>query len=171
MIDGLWVGPSKVEGEGLFTARPIKRNATVIIWGGVVVTMADFKAGKGLAHSNVGLAEDVYLASPPEDGLGLDDCMNHSCDPNLWLNDEITLVARRDIDAGEELTIDYAIELLDQTYVMKTSCNCGAASCRGQITGRDWSLPQVYETYEAHLAPFVQRRLERMRRDREGNAK
>jgi SET domain-containing protein len=33
---------------------------------------------------------------------------NHSCDPNLWHADVVTITARRDIAAGEELTIDYA---------------------------------------------------------------
>ena len=34
---------------------------------------------------------------------------NHSCDPNVWMQDEVTLAARRDIAIGEELTIDYAM--------------------------------------------------------------
>ena len=28
--------------------------------------------------------------------------MNHSCDSNTWMEDEATLVARRDIESGEE---------------------------------------------------------------------
>ncbi len=35
--------------------------------------------------------------------------LNHSCDSNLWMADEATVVARRDIAAGEELTLDYAL--------------------------------------------------------------
>ena len=35
---------------------------------------------------------------------------NHSRDPNLWMGDEVTILARRDIDIGEELTIDYALQ-------------------------------------------------------------
>lgn len=33
---------------------------------------------------------------------------NHSCDPTLWHADAYTLVTRRAVDAGEELTVDYA---------------------------------------------------------------
>ena len=32
---------------------------------------------------------------------------NHSCDPTTWWVDDITLVARRDILPGEEITYDY----------------------------------------------------------------
>jgi hypothetical protein len=34
---------------------------------------------------------------------------DYSCDPNLWMLHECTGCARRDIAAGEELTIDYAL--------------------------------------------------------------
>jgi hypothetical protein len=30
--------------------------------------------------------------------------LNHSCDPNVWMEDEVTLAARRDLGVGEELT-------------------------------------------------------------------
>jgi D-alanine-D-alanine ligase len=34
--------------------------------------------------------------------------INHSCDPNTWLDGGLNTVARRPIQSGEELTIDYA---------------------------------------------------------------
>ncbi|HEV2124909.1 MAG TPA: SET domain-containing protein [Chloroflexota bacterium] len=38
------------------------------------------------------------------------DFINHSCDPNVWLADENTLVARHAITAGEELTSFCALD-------------------------------------------------------------
>lgn len=131
----------------------------MIIWGGTIVTLAEFKAGNGLRHTNVGIEENLFLVAPPEQGMSVDDYINHSCNPNLWLIDEITLVAKHDIQANEELTIDYAIELLDEAYVMKHPCNCGGANCRKTITGKDWQLPRVQELNKEHFSPFLSRRI------------
>src|SRR4051794_18325559 len=47
---------------------------------------------------------DEYFVLPKD----IDAYMNHSCDPNTWWQDDDTLVARRDIQVGEEVTYDYA---------------------------------------------------------------
>lgn len=153
---------SPIDGLGVFTNRPLRAGVIVVVWGGIVLSMDEFKVGKGLQHTNVGLDEGVYLASAPDSGLSIDDYMNHSCNPNLWLNDEITLVARRDIIVNEELTIDYAIELLDESYVMKKQCNCRATNCRKVITGRDWRLKEVQDAYRGHFSPFIERRINKL---------
>jgi SET domain-containing protein len=53
---------------------------------------------------------------------------NHSCDPNTDKN----RVALRDIDAGEELTADYA---QFSTKDWEMTCNCGAKNCKGIVRG------------------------------------
>jgi uncharacterized protein len=70
--------------------------------------------------------------------------MNHSCDANLWMGDEVTVVARRDIATGEELTQDYALYTTSPTWIMKP-CRCGMFNCRQVITGNDWQRPDVQE--------------------------
>src|SRR5207253_8152644 len=40
-------------------------------------------------------------------------CLNHSCNPNVGVRGQITFVAMRDVPAGAELTIDYA--MIDRT--------------------------------------------------------
>lgn len=160
----LEVRNSPIHGKGVFTKEPIRKDTVVIKWGGVVLTQDEFYSGKGLAHTNVGIDEGVFLAEPADKEMTVDDYMNHSCNPNLWLIDEVTLVAKRDIEADEELTIDYAIELSDPSYAMKAPCNCGAAHCRKQVTGLDWQLPIVQETNRGHFSPFLQRRIERFLR-------
>jgi D-alanine-D-alanine ligase len=59
---------------------------------------------------------------------------NHSCNPNTTY-DGLNLVALRDIQAGEELTLDYA-ELLNDT-LPSFVCTCGEPNCRKVITGRN----------------------------------
>jgi D-alanine-D-alanine ligase len=57
---------------------------------------------------------------------------NHSCTPNTGY-DGLTVIALRNIDTGEELTLDYATFLDDSMEPFV--CRCGSAQCRGLITG------------------------------------
>ena len=159
----LEVRDSQIHGEGVFTTQPIDEGDVVIVWGGLVLSHKDFYAGDGLRHTNVGIDEGVFLAERPGEELTLDDYMNHSCEPNLWLVDEVTLVAKRNIEPREELTIDYAIELSDENYVMSHPCNCGAKKCRRIVTGKDWRLPEVQRVNQGHFSPFINRRIEHLR--------
>jgi uncharacterized protein len=76
---------------------------------------------------------------------------NHSCDPNLWHADATTVLARRHIRPGEELTIDYATRTGTEIWTM--TCQCGSVICRGTVTGRDWRLPLLQRTYGQHWSP------------------
>jgi uncharacterized protein len=91
--------------------------------------------------------------------------LNHSCDSNLWMADEVTLIARRDIAAGEELTVDYALFSGEAGAVLEHACRCGSAVCRQIITGNDWQLPEVQQRYYPHFSPFINARIERLRQE------
>ena len=57
---------------------------------------------------------------------------NHSCEPNTGFHG-LNVVALRTIAKGEELTLDYAELLNEESEPFE--CNCGARSCRGLVTG------------------------------------
>lgn len=84
---------------------------------------------------------------------GLSREMNHSCDPNTWWSGSITLVARRDIGAGEEVTYDYATADVDHEFEME--CRCGSLRCRGTISNRDHLDPDWQSRYGTNLPPHV----------------
>jgi hypothetical protein len=58
---------------------------------------------------------------------------NHSCDPNT-VYDGLNLIALRNINRDEELTLDYA-DLLDDT-IQSFACTCGHTNCRKVVSGR-----------------------------------
>lgn len=61
--------------------------------------------------------------------------LSHGCDPNAWLDMKMfELVARRDIEAGDLVTIDYAAT--EDRLFVQFVCTCGARDCRRWITGR-----------------------------------
>ena len=80
---------------------------------------------------------------------------NHSCEPTLGWADDATLVAVRDLAAGEELTTDYALSVDDPDFVMW--CHCETYRCRQAIEGTDWRIPQLQTRYAGWWAPRVQR--------------
>ncbi len=57
---------------------------------------------------------------------------NHSCDPNTAYHG-FNVHAARAIAKGEELTLDYATFLNEETESFH--CQCSAANCRGLVTG------------------------------------
>lgn len=78
--------------------------------------------------------------------------INHSCDPNTWL-EGLDLVARRDIAAGEELTVDYAT--FCGPSMTPFECSCGAVECRTEIRGTDYQLPEIAIRYGDHISDFI----------------
>lgn len=112
-------------------------------------------AGNGLlSMTPVEAGETVVrLADAPVSVDGLIG-VNHSCDPNLGFTDDRTLVAKRDIAADEELTVDYATTLTDARWVLW--CHCETYRCRQVIEGTDWQIPQLQLRYAGWWAPAAQ---------------
>jgi hypothetical protein len=136
----------------------------VTIWGGQVFTADEVQAGKARKGSLSAIAERLYLGvrADAPDELGPDHFLNHSCDPNTWMTDEVTLVARRDIAQDEELTADYAMWEADENHVMRWACACGSPLCRGRVTGQDWRLPELQQRYRGHFSPLINQRIARL---------
>lgn len=151
---------SSVQGNGMFASRPIHAGEVVVRIGGTLMTEEAFQAYIATVprYNAVQIGEELHLVDLPTSSGG----MNHSCDANLWMRDEVTVVARRDIVAGEELTQDYALYTASPTWSMKP-CRCGALVCRKEITGNDWQLPDVQERYRDHFSPFLNERIRRLR--------
>ena len=84
-------------------------------------------------------------------------CVNHSCDPNIAIQGQIVFVAMRGIEAGEELTHDWATTD-DLDYEM--ACNCGSSDCRRIVTGKDWMDKALQAKYRGWFCWFLQRKIE-----------
>ena len=151
---------SGIEGRGLFAKEPISQGEIVVVKGGYVMTTAQrHKVSEYMGPSEIQIAEDLHIGpTTPEDREGGMMHLNHSCEPNLGLQGQIVFVALRDISKDEELTFDYAMTDDDPHDAMQ--CNCGASSCRGTVTGRDWKRKDLQRKYDGYFSWYIQRRIE-----------
>ena len=157
------VRDSRIEGNGLVTTADIPAGDVVARLGGRIVSDDQLRLLFAAAGSHdtpsyvdtITVAEDAHLVLPPGEAIHF---LNHSCDPNVWHLDAFTIVARRDMAAGEEVTIDYATHSGLSTFRM--DCSCGSPLCREVITGDDWRLSVLHERYRDHWVPGL---LERIR--------
>ncbi|CAG0934214.1 hypothetical protein TFLX_03400 [Thermoflexales bacterium] len=149
-------------GFGVYALETVAAGEIVSVWGGYIVTAAQLET---LSHEvqqhTVQIEEGLYSATIG--GAESADFINHSCDPNLGLRGQITLVALRDIEAGEEVCFDYA--MTDCTPYDEFECRCGSANCRGTVRGEDWKLPELWAKYAGYFSPYLQRRIDRLAQD------
>jgi len=103
------------------------------------------------------VGEDLFLIPLREDDLVITTYQNHSCDPNTWWADDYTLVARRTIYPGEEVTFDYATsESLDNPEMPE--CYCGSSTCRRRLEPHDYLKPELITAYGAHFVSYLRDR-------------
>lgn len=148
------VGESSIEGLGLFAREPIAAGEIVARIGGAAVDTIELlrRMAEGPV-SSAAVDDDLHVIQETDDPLRYG---NHSCDPNTWLTDAVTIAARRPIAAGDEITSDYATMTGVESWTMV--CACGSAKCRGTITGRDWQSHAFMREYGTHVSPFLIRR-------------
>ena len=147
------VAESPIEGRGLFCAAPIAAGTLVARLGGRLVDGRELRALLDTSTSYVDtitVLPDRHLVLPGRQAIGFG---NHSCEPTLWHTGPFALSARRDIAAGEEVTVDYATQTAEPDFEL--DCRCGSTLCRGTVTGNDWQLAELQERYGEHWVPAL----------------
>ncbi|HKC51047.1 MAG TPA: SET domain-containing protein-lysine N-methyltransferase [Myxococcota bacterium] len=149
----------RIDGKGgrtLVVREAVEADELVVVFGGEVVQASQLTALSPAERLlTLQVEEELYLVSVAD---GPADWVNHSCDPNCGLRGQIALVAMRGLEPGEEICFDYAMS--DGTPYDQFPCGCGAKSCRGAVTGEDWSRPELWERYSGYFSPYLQRRID-----------
>ncbi len=153
------VKSSPIHGRGLFAIGEFQPGEIVCAKGGYIFTraiLADIAPALGPAE--IQIADDLFIGPRhAEEREGSMIFSNHSCDPNIGVQGQIVFVALRQIAVGEELTHDWATTD-DDDYSM--TCRCGAATCRGVITGRDWQKKDLQRKYRGMFSWYLQQKID-----------
>lgn len=135
-----WTAPDIVtirslqDGVGVFAQRPILKRSVIGIFQGVVNRFPIIDGEAVYGDENKHLMLDLYRDADALYALTLPDVespvnrINHSCKPNAGLVGihGVTMIALRDIDAGEEITFDYRPVTLMPVGAM---CWCAEPKC------------------------------------------
>ncbi len=134
------VRESAVHGRGVYAAQFIPEGTRIIEYTGQRVSWEAAPDDENDPHTfNFGLENGEVIN--PENGGNDARWINHCCDPNCEAIEEgnrIFIYAMRDIEAGEELFYDYAMEIdepITEESKRKFACHCGASNCRGTMVG------------------------------------
>ena len=154
-MGGAEVRTSSIEGLGLFAVRPFSSEQRIrqinVLREVTPASPLREELGERADHCDYPDGKIVLLGYP-------DRHVNHSCNPNAYVRYEgdcSYLVARRDIEAGEEITCDYNINITGGTA---WPCHCGAARCRGTTVGDFFLLPiDTQREYRPLLAEWFVR--------------
>ncbi|MFO1499722.1 MAG: SET domain-containing protein-lysine N-methyltransferase [Verrucomicrobiota bacterium] len=141
----LEIRASLIHGEGAFASEPIPAGARVIQYVGRKITKKESRRecqrnNPFVFYLNEEFDLDGNTASNPARLL------NHSCAPNCDAElhgGEIWIIARRNIQVGEEVTFNYGFDL--DNY-REYPCYCGAKECAGYIVAESFQAQVRRET-------------------------
>jgi SET domain-containing protein len=157
MIADIEVRNAGVKGKGVFALRRFdagefifrRRRGRVIANSEIVTLSADDQ--RHLDEIDAHTSE--VLTSPG--------CyFNHACEPNAMPHG-MDLYAWRDIEAGEEITVDYRLSAITDN---RWDCACGAASCAGYFDHSFFALSEEAQRQYLPYAPAYVRAAYRARR-------
>lgn len=154
------VQQSPIHGRGLYARRAIAAGTDIIQYIGEKISKEESsrraleweakarKRGSGLVY--IFELDDEWDLDGRR-GRNPARYINHSCDGNceaINYEGEIWIVARKDIEAGEELTYDYGY---DMEHFLDHPCRCGTDNCIGYIVRQDqWAEVRKLLRLQSH---------------------
>ena len=131
LAPGLAIKKSPIEGKGCFSVTNFRRGRKIAEYTGQRITNGEANRRASRRRLRICAINNRWSLDGSRGGNGTH-YINHSCEPNAYMKilyDHILFIALRDIEPGEEITIDYESTL----HSNKKRCICGAPSCRGTI--------------------------------------
>ena len=134
---------SPIQGLGAFAATPICAGKLMLEYVGEKITKTESVRRCEAGNTFIFELDDEWDI---DGGVGWNPArfLNHSCAPNCDaenIEGQIWIVARREINSGEELTFNYGYDWEDHR---EHPCRCGAPECVGYIVAEEF-FPRLRE--------------------------
>ncbi|MBF0440571.1 MAG: SET domain-containing protein [Oligoflexales bacterium] len=142
---------------GVFADEPIVEGSVIARGGGKLVGF-DHISEKEMNFS-VLMGEGIYAVPIDMNNLETFWFVNHSCSPNVARIGGLIFVAKKAIQAGDEITIDYAplAASISEKEKWSMECNCASENCRRIISSEDWKNPSLVSRLWPEWLPFIQK--------------
>ena len=148
MPDLFYIATSPIQGRGGFALGDLKRGTRIVEYLGQKITKLESLARCENNNPYIFSLDDEFdlngdVAWNPARFL------NHSCDPNCEgenIGGQIWIIARRAIEAGEEITFNYGYDL--ESY-RDYPCQCGALNCVGYIVAEEFFADVIKKRAQA----------------------
>ncbi len=164
---------SGIQGHGLFALERIEKEEIIVIQSGKILEdrMMDSLQYSELSEIAFQIEKGFHICPHKVGGQYVQNgvfVMNHSCDPNCGIRGQITFVALRAIEVGEEITFDYAMtdanfEDMQCTPISPMQCSCGTLKCRKMITGDDWKSDELQRKYKGRFSNYIQTMIDQIK--------
>jgi SET domain-containing protein len=131
LAPGLDVRNSSINGKGCFATRTFERGRKIAEYAGEFISEAEAQRRAHRRVLRICAINTRWSLDGSRGGNGTH-YINHSCEPNCYMKilyGHILFIALRQIQPGEEITLDYESTL----HSDKKRCTCGAVTCRGTI--------------------------------------
>ncbi len=126
-------------GLAVFAKRNFKKGERITRFIGDIISKSELPEDySGREDQFVQIGQNEFMGPSGR----VDDYINHSCDPNSGLvfsDEDIILVAIRDIKIGEEINWDYSTTMSGLDWSMH--CECRSENCRKKVAGFE-TIPQ-----------------------------
>jgi SET domain-containing protein len=137
------------KGRGLYAKVDFPANSVIYEFFGDIFTFESLPAIlKPEDDFYVQIGKDTYLGPSGS----LDDCINHSCNPNCALmitGNRALLKSLYLITKGTEITIDYSLTSTETKEQWQMNCICGYSKCRKIISGFQYLDKDLKDYYKS----------------------
>ena len=131
LAPGLAIKNSPIQGKGCFATAHFTGGRKIAEYAGERIPNAEANRRANLRRLRICAINERWSLDGSRGGNGTH-YINHSCEPNAFMKvlyGHVLFIALRDIEPGEEITIDYEQTL----HSDDKRCICGASTCRGTI--------------------------------------
>jgi uncharacterized protein len=135
LAPGLEIKQSPINGKGCFATINFLRRRKIAPYAGERISNVEAKRRGGRRILRICGIDHRWSIDGSRGGNGTH-YINHSCTPNSFtrtLYGQLIFFALRDIQPGDEITLDYEMTL----HPNSKRCTCGAANCRRTINKID----------------------------------
>lgn len=150
-MESIQIGDTENTGKGIFANKRFKKNQILFMVEGNVKSDS-YGPNYRIGARWFGIDDKTWISTSRNSYAYY---LNHSCNPNSGIRDKVIIVAMRDIEKGEEITLDYSITEADPYWKMK--CKCSDQNCRKIIRSIQFLPEEVYRKYEPFVPEFARK--------------